>query len=187
MSTHSAETIGGQFNQRPVGDASVRGYSAPIMPDPELAPPDPDIATSETILGALRRISRRVHVQSKRLARHSGQTAPQVLCLRVLAAASTDMTVAALGHAVQLSSPTVTGILDRLERGGYVVRVRDTVDRRRVFVRLTPQGLLRVSEPRPLDNDFIGRFGELPAAERSVILASLERIAALMELDEVSR
>jgi len=156
------------------------------MPDPLRVTPDTDTATSEVILGALRRISRRVHVDSKRLARHSGLTAPQVLCLRVLAAATSDMTVAALGRAVQLSSPTVTGIVDRLERGGYAVRVRDTVDRRRVFVRLTPDGLARVSEPRPLDSGFVGRFGELPATERSVILASLERIAALMEMDELS-
>lgn len=155
------------------------------MSDPQLATPDNDTASSEVILGALRRISHRVHVDSKRLARHSGLTAPQVLCLRVLAAATSDMTVAALSQAVQLSSPTVTGIVDRLERAGHVVRVRDTVDRRRVFVRLTPQGAARASEPRPLDTGFVGRFGELPASERSVILASLERIAALMEMDEL--
>jgi len=34
----------------------------------------------------------------------------------------------------------VTGIVDRLEREGYVYRQRDEHDRRRIYARLTPQG-----------------------------------------------
>jgi DNA-binding MarR family transcriptional regulator len=154
------------------------------MGDPELPLPEPEAAAGEAILSALRGISRRVHVHSKRLARRSGLTSPQLLCLKALASTHGDMTVAALGRAVQLGSPTVTGIVDRLERGGYAERVRDTVDRRRVFVRLTPRGAEQARLlPRPPDHGLEGRFDELPAAERAAILASLERIASLMDID----
>ena len=154
------------------------------MADSELAPFEPEVATSEAILSVLRAISQRVHVQSKRLARQSGLTSPQLLCLKVLAAADADMTVAAVGRAVQLSSPTITGIVDRLERGGYAERVRDTVDRRRVFVRLTAEGAERAKQlPHPLNHGFKGRFGQLPLEQRSAMLASLKHIAALMVAD----
>jgi DNA-binding MarR family transcriptional regulator len=37
-----------------------------------------------------------------------------------------------------LTTAAVTTVLDRMERAGYVTRERDTEDRRRVLVRLTP-------------------------------------------------
>ncbi|HVV23692.1 MAG TPA: MarR family transcriptional regulator, partial [Pseudonocardiaceae bacterium] len=41
----------------------------------------------------------------------------------------------ALARRAGLHPATVTGILDRLERGGWVARDRDTTDRRAVLVR----------------------------------------------------
>jgi DNA-binding MarR family transcriptional regulator len=38
-----------------------------------------------------------------------------------------------------LSTGAVTAVLDRLEQAGYVRRTRDTADRRRVLVELTPK------------------------------------------------
>jgi DNA-binding MarR family transcriptional regulator len=45
-----------------------------------------------------------------------------------------------------LSTGAVTTLLDRLERAGYVHRVRDTVDRRRVLVELTDEARRRAGE-----------------------------------------
>jgi DNA-binding MarR family transcriptional regulator len=44
-----------------------------------------------------------------------------------------------------LSSAATTTLIDRLERGGFVRRVRDSVDRRRVMVEMTPEGRERVN------------------------------------------
>jgi DNA-binding MarR family transcriptional regulator len=43
-----------------------------------------------------------------------------------------------------LSSAATTTMIDRLERKGFVRRVRDSTDRRRVLVEMTPQGRKRV-------------------------------------------
>ena len=50
------------------------------------------------------------------------------------------MSAGELADATGLSSAATTSLLDRLERRGFVQRERDTVDRRKVLVRMTPEG-----------------------------------------------
>ncbi len=51
------------------------------------------------------------------------------------------MTAGDLATAGHLTTGAVTAVLDRLESVGYVRRVRDTEDRRRVLVEQTPEGM----------------------------------------------
>jgi DNA-binding MarR family transcriptional regulator len=57
-----------------------------------------------------------------------------------------QMTAGQLAAESGLSTGAVTTLLDRLERVGYLRRVRDTVDRRRVLVELTPEARKRAAE-----------------------------------------
>jgi DNA-binding MarR family transcriptional regulator len=56
------------------------------------------------------------------------------------------MTAGELAKRGHLSPGAVTAALDRLERAGYVRRVRDEVDRRRVFVEVTDKMLDRAAQ-----------------------------------------
>ena len=56
------------------------------------------------------------------------------------------MSAGELGEATGLSSAATTTLLDRLERKGYVRRQRDTVDRRKVLIELTPAGSAQIDE-----------------------------------------
>lgn len=56
------------------------------------------------------------------------------------------MTAGELARRGHLSPGAVTAALDRLERAGYVRRVRDEVDRRRVFVEVTDKMLERAAQ-----------------------------------------
>lgn len=49
------------------------------------------------------------------------------------------ITAGQLGAEVRLTSGAVTAVVDRLEAAGLVRRVRDTADRRRVFIEVTPK------------------------------------------------
>jgi DNA-binding MarR family transcriptional regulator len=51
------------------------------------------------------------------------------------------LTAGALGAAVELSSASVTALVDRLERAGHVRRVRDEADRRRVVLEMTESAM----------------------------------------------
>ena len=56
------------------------------------------------------------------------------------------ITAGDLAKAAGLTSGAVTAVLDRLEFAGHVRRVRDDVDRRRVYVEVTPETLRRMHE-----------------------------------------
>ena len=57
-----------------------------------------------------------------------------------------QMTAGELAKESGLSTGAITTLLDRLERAGYVRRVRDHVDRRRILVELTDEARRRTSE-----------------------------------------
>jgi DNA-binding MarR family transcriptional regulator len=50
------------------------------------------------------------------------------------------LTMGELARRVAITEKTITGIVDRLERDGHLVRARNTEDRRVVLVKLTPAG-----------------------------------------------
>ncbi|UYZ14604.1 MarR family transcriptional regulator [Brevibacillus sp. WF146] len=70
-----------------------------------------------------------------------GLTVPQMFVLGPVMEA--PRTIGELSRLIDLSYSTVSGIVDRLERDGFVKRVRDEKDRRMVWVELadTPQAI----------------------------------------------
>jgi DNA-binding MarR family transcriptional regulator len=55
-------------------------------------------------------------------------------CLDVIIRSRTPMTSSQLAEETGLSTSAITGVVDRLEKGGYVRRKRDKDDRRLVFI-----------------------------------------------------
>lgn len=59
-------------------------------------------------------------------------------CLDLLGQAGEALSAGRLAAASGLTTAAITGVIDRLEARGYVERVPDPADRRRVLVRTTP-------------------------------------------------
>ena len=67
-------------------------------------------------------------------------------CLNIVALAG-PMTAGELARETGLTTASITGVLDRLEEGGFARRERDPKDRRRVIVTLNPGPALREIGP----------------------------------------
>jgi DNA-binding MarR family transcriptional regulator len=67
-------------------------------------------------------------------------------CLNIVALTG-PMTAGELARQTGLTTASITGVLDRLEEGGFVRRERDPKDRRRVIVNLNPGPGLREIGP----------------------------------------
>jgi DNA-binding MarR family transcriptional regulator len=85
-----------------------------------------------------------------------------------------------------LSSGAVTALLDRLERVGYVRRIRDPADRRRVFVELTETARKLAQEVYGPLTEAMAEFDRYSDAELRLITAYIERGSELL-LDLTAR
>jgi DNA-binding MarR family transcriptional regulator len=143
------------------------------------------MARHDEVLIALRRIIRATDLYSRRLSREAGLTAPQLLILQAIARQG-EMTMGDIAAEVSLSQATVTTILDRLESRGLVVRERGASDKRRVYAQVTAGGLDLIAEaPEPLQETFVRRFSALKDWEQSQIISAVERIASMMDADDI--
>ncbi len=142
---------------------------------------------TDEILRAIRRVLRQTSKHARLFSRTSGLSVPQALCLRAIAEAEgTEVTAVQVGQVVQLSPPTVSRLLDRLESEGLIVRERASEDRRKVRLSLTRQGRKRLRElPTPLQDTFVERLSQLPQKEQRQLLQSLERVVALLEAENL--
>ena len=72
------------------------------------------------------------------IARRHGLSHIALNVLAVIEGNGGPMAAGAVGERVHITSGSMTSVLDTLERNGYVVRLADPEDRRRVLVEVTP-------------------------------------------------
>lgn len=140
---------------------------------------------SSTALVALRRILKVTELNARELAQQSELTTSQFLLLQYVAQQGQALP-SSIAKAIELKQATITVLLNQLESAGLVTRRRDTRDRRRVWVRLTDaaQEILEQS-PDLLQSRFESAFDRLEGWEQSMLIATLERIAVMLNADEV--
>ncbi len=154
---------------------------------PPGGPPEPPAPSEieDLIVASIRRIVRAIDLHSRRLVEQHGLTAPQ---LAILAEAQRlgDATIGALARGVHLSQPTVSGIVDRLERHGLVRRERRESDRRTVRVAVTGAGAAALRDtPSLLQDTFRRQLSALQDWERTALLSALQRIASMMDAESL--
>jgi DNA-binding MarR family transcriptional regulator len=93
-----------------------------------------------------------------------------------------SMTAGQLADAAHLTTGAVTSVLDHLESAGYVRRVRDSADRRRVIVETTPE-IERRSRPvyGPLLEDDRRLLSDFDAAQLELITDFIRRQRGLLD------
>ncbi len=98
------------------------------------------------LLNKLRDLGREVSTQTiflhQAIAQSVGLNATDTKCIDLMLSGPGDAVTAGwLSDMTGLTTGAVTHILDRLEKRGFIARLRDTQDRRRVFVRVRRESL----------------------------------------------
>ena len=134
-----AEREGEAMTERGAGEHSDRGEPAPGEHS-DRGEPAPGAGAerhrleSEFLL-AMRRGGSIMQLLGQVSADRIGINATDLNCLNLVALTG-RMTAGDLAKQTGLSTASITGVLDRLEEGGFVRRVRDPHDRRRVIAEL---------------------------------------------------
>lgn len=98
--------------------------------------------TREQLAALIRQYQRDIDAFDQAVSDRAGINLTDLRCLDLLlelVMVGRDVTPAALADAGGLSPSTVTSVLDRLEKAGYVRRVRDEANRRQVLLQLTDE------------------------------------------------
>lgn len=114
------------------------------------------------------------------MAERLGLNQTDLRCLELIARGS-GITPGRLAERTGLTSGAVTGIVDRLEAGGFTERRSDPSDRRSVTVRLVPDAAddLRAAL-EPLRSAMASVLGQYPVGERDAITDFLARATEAM-------
>jgi len=142
------------------------------------------LSIEERIIEAIRRIIRANELHSRRLAARYRITGPQLMALLEIARVE-RATPSDLARAIHVSQSTMTGILARLGHRRLVWRTHASPDRRVITVALTPAGRrLLAASPPLLQAGFHRALAGLEEWERTALLASLQRVSAMMGMEE---
>jgi DNA-binding MarR family transcriptional regulator len=143
----------------------------------------PDVCSE--VLKALRKIIRAIDLNSKKISKQYHLTGPQLLIIKDLSEGG-SCPVGNLAKRVSLSHATVTEIVDRLEKKGYLKRVKSEEDKRKTLVFLEEKAteVLKL-KPTLIQERFVNEFTELPDWEQSMILSNFQKVAHLMDADSI--
>lgn len=136
---------------------------------------------------ALRRILRATELHAKEVAQSAGLTPVQLRVVQIVAETGTS-TGGAIARRMHVAPATITAMVDKLERAGHVARQPSQTDRRQTIIALTERGrdALRRA-PDALQQRFAAEFGALADWEQAMVVAVLERVAAMLDAGDTDR
>lgn len=103
------------------------------------SPSSTDLGPALTFLRSIWALDHALHARSKAMLKRTGLTGPQRLALRIVTM-QPRITSGALAGLMHVHPSTLTGVLQRLESLGLIVRLSDNQDARRALFLATPAG-----------------------------------------------
>lgn len=137
------------------------------------------------MLIALRKIIQTINMHSKDLNRKFGLTGPQLIILQEVSNHQ-EITVTELSRLISLSQATVTDIVNRLVKRGFVEKKKHDTDKRCVIISpLEKCHLILEQAPPSIQDTFKKRFESLEDWEQLMILSAMERVVKLMSAEKI--
>ena len=133
----------------------------------------------------MRQILRATETHARLLSRLSGVTTSQLLALQLLDERG-ESTAGEIASRMGITQATTTSLLQKLEAAGLIARRRGDTDRRQVWLSLTDLGREKLaSAPVGLQEKFSERFEAMEQWEQAMLIAAMERIAAMLDAENI--
>ncbi len=142
---------------------------------------------TQEILIKIRKIVRSIDIESKKIQKEYGVSIPQVLCLNFLKTAPNyQATQGEIRKFVNLNSSTVSGIINRLEKKGYLARLPKAGDKRVANIVLTSAGdeLLKLIPPL-LHEQLSIQLKCLKDEELMVLEKGLDTLVSILDIEQI--
>jgi DNA-binding MarR family transcriptional regulator len=142
--------------------------------------------TTEVLI-KIRKIIRSINLESKKIQKEYGVSIPQVLCLSHLRESPNfQSTHGEIGRFLNLNSSTVSGIINRLEKKGYLARLPKSGDKRVVNIALTSSGYNALKKiPSLLHEQLSEKLKHLDEIELEKVQTSLDTLVNLLDIKSV--
>jgi DNA-binding MarR family transcriptional regulator len=139
------------------------------------------------ILINIRKILRSLSQESRKIQKQYGISIPQFLLLSFLVSRDDyKATHAEISKTLNLNKSTITGIIDRLEKKGYIARLPKMSDKRVTFITLTSSGFQIIeNSPQLLHDRLMNKLIQLPEEEISRINTSLKQLVDIFGIDNI--
>jgi DNA-binding MarR family transcriptional regulator len=142
---------------------------------------EPALGATLDFMRLLWAVDHSLNKRSKSMARRFGVTGPQRLALRIVGRAP-EISAGQLAATLKVHPSTLTGILQRLERRGFLLRHVDAGDRRRVRLELTPSGrAVTASSGGSIEDVVSGLLRRTPPARLSAATSMLKAMVDALE------
>jgi trehalose 6-phosphate phosphatase len=130
------------------------------------------------IMRVLWAVDHALHQRSKKLRRTLGVTGEQRLAMR-LALHAPGLSAGDLSSMLHIHPSTLTGMLKRLVKGGYMKAKADAADRRRLRLEVTAKGVKVLREVGPtIESSVAAALKETSDSDVAITRAFLERLVA---------
>jgi DNA-binding MarR family transcriptional regulator len=137
------------------------------------------------IIVSIRKIVRSLNLESKSIQKDFGLSITQLLCLGHLQnSPDYRSTHKNLMDLLSLNSSTVSGILNRLEKRGYIARLSNELDKRSKLILLTASGIKLLEEaPNVLHDRLAEKLSTLTSEEKEMVQKSLNIVISAMDIN----
>jgi len=144
-----------------------------------VAPNNEDVI--KDIIESIRRLVRAEYLDSQKMSKQYGLTGPQSLVLRLLIKKGA-LSSADLSRQMYVTPSNITGIIDRLEKKGFVERIRKQGDRRVALITLTDSGQkLGQTIPDPIEKKFVNQLVDLEPEHLQILAMAMNQILNLID------
>lgn len=139
------------------------------------------------IIVSIRKIVRSLNLESKAIQKDFGLSITQLLCLGHLQnSLDYRSTHKDLMELLSLNSSTVSGILNRLEKRGYIARLSNEFDKRSKLILLTASGIKLLEEtPNVLHDRLAEKLSKLTLENKQMVQNSLNIVILAMDIREM--